>query len=101
MNMQCFDAEAFYKWSKILFYLEARWGEATVAAWFAGAELMEFTEETLRVGVGNAFQCEVIERRCLHQIQAALKAFFHSDARVELYVRERDLPSGSVNGSCV
>ena len=55
MNQQCFDTDAFYQWSKILFDLEAQWGEATVAAWFEGAQLLEFTEERLCFAAANAF----------------------------------------------
>lgn len=84
MNQQCFDAEAFYKWSKILFDLEVQWGEATVAAWFDGAQLLEFTEERLSFAVANAFQYDVISRRCLNRIRTALKKRFHSDAAVEV-----------------
>lgn len=84
MNQPCFDAEAFYKWSRILFELEAQWGEATVAAWFEGVQLLEFTEERLCFAVANAFQYDVISRRCLNQIRTALKTKFHSDAAVEV-----------------
>ena len=84
MNQQCFDTDAFYQWSKILFDLEAQWGEATVAAWFEGAQLLEFTEERLCFAVASTFQYEVIMRRCLHQIQTALKNRFNSDAAVEV-----------------
>ena len=84
MNQQCFDTDAFYRWSKILFELEAQWGEATVAAWFDGVQLLEFTEERLSFAVANAFQYEVISRRCLNRIRTALKRKFHSDAAVEV-----------------
>lgn len=84
MNQQCFGEEAFYKWSKILFDLEAQWGEATVAAWFDGVQLLEFTEERLCFAAANAFQYDVISRRCLNRIRTALKRKFHSDAAVEV-----------------
>lgn len=84
MNQQCFDTDAFYQWSKILFDLEELWGEATVAAWFDGVQLQKFTEERLCFAVANAFQYDVISRRCLNRIRTALKRKFHSNAAVEV-----------------
>lgn len=85
-SQQNLDTAAFYKWSKILIYLENHFGEATIAAWFEGAVLVEFTDKVLKFRVGNAFQCDIINRRCLHHIQNALKELFNSTAAVEVFV---------------
>ena len=86
LPQQNLDAAAFYKWSKILIYLEERFGEATIAAWFEGAVLVEFTDTVLKFRVGNAFYCDVINRRCLHHMQNALGELFHSAAAIEVFV---------------
>lgn len=86
LSQQNLDAAAFYKWSKILIYLEERFGEATIAAWFEGAVLVEFTDTVLKFRVDNAFYCDVINRRCLHHMQNALRELFHSAAAIEVFV---------------
>ena len=85
MYKTCLDASALYKWSKILMYLEKCWGEVTVAAWFADAVPVEFTDTLLKLRAGNDFKCDIINRRCLHHIQNALSVLFHSNAIVEVF----------------
>lgn len=85
-SQQNLDTAAFYKWSKILLYLEERFGEATIATWFEGSVLVEFTDAVVKFHVGNAFQCDIINRRCLHHIQTALKELFNSSAAIEVFV---------------
>lgn len=77
---------AFYKWSKILSYLEDRIGVVTVSAWFDDVMVTEFTEDTLRIEVASDYKCEIINRRCLKLIQDALQEVWGSTATVEVSV---------------
>ena len=86
---QNLDAAAFYKWSKVLIYLEDHFGEATIAAWFEDAVPIEFTDTLLKLRVGNDFKCDIINRRCLHHIRNALGVLFRSDAVVEVFADNR------------
>lgn len=79
------DRGAFYKWGKILTYLENHFGAATVSAWFDDAMVIEFTTEVLKIEAGSDFRCEIIKRRCLELIQKALTELFNSYAKVEVY----------------
>lgn len=79
------DKTAFYKWSRILGYLENQYGLATVSAWFDDAVITEFTAKTLKIEAGSDFRREVIQRRCLNDIHKALKELFDSEAKVEVY----------------
>lgn len=81
---QAIDRTAFYKWSKIIAYLEEHFGAVTVAMWFDDARVIEFTEESLKIDTGSDFRCEIIKRRCVNHIQAALKELFGSEATVEV-----------------
>lgn len=82
---QSLDRDAFYKWGKILTYLEDHFGAATVSAWFDDAMVIEFTTEVLKIEAGSDFRCEIIKRRCLELIQKALTELFNSYAKVEVY----------------
>lgn len=81
---QVMDRTAFYKWSKILAYLEDHFGAVTIASWFEDARVIEFTEKSLKIDTGSDFRCEIIKRRCLNHIQDALKELFGSEATVEV-----------------
>ena len=82
------DRSAFYKWSKIIGYLEGLFGKATIAAWAEDAIVTEFSEDILRIEAGNNFKCDIMKRRCLNHIQNVLKEVFNSDAKVEIYAKE-------------
>ena len=81
------DRTAFYKWSQIVEYLEARFGKIAIAAWAEDAIVREFNEDVLKIEAGSDFKCEVMRCRCLNHIQNALKELFNSDAKVEIYAR--------------
>ena len=82
---QRLDRGAFYKWGKILTYLEDHFGAVTVAAWLDDAMVVEFTSEVVKIETGSDFRCEIIKRRCLNLIQKALIELFNSHAKVEVY----------------
>lgn len=82
---QSLDRGAFYKWSKILTYLEDHFGVVTVAAWLDDAMVVEFTSEVVRIETGSDFRCEIIKRRCVDLIHKALIEMFNSHAKVEVY----------------
>ena len=90
VHEQTIGPSVFYKWGKILSYLETQLGEATVAAWLEDAVVIEFTEESLKIGVGSNFKCNIIKLRCLHHIQNALAELFHNYATVEVYPCDHD-----------
>lgn len=79
---------AFYKWSKILSYLEDRIGVVTVSAWFDDVMVTEFTEEAVKIEVASDYKCEIINRRCLKLIQDALREVWGSTATVEVRVSD-------------
>ena len=84
---QHLDRTAFYKWGKILTFLENHFGEVTVAAWFEDAVVVEFTADVLMIEVGSEFRGDIINRRCLGLVKEALAEFFNSSAEVKLCVR--------------
>ena len=84
----CLNAAALYKWSKIMMYLEKQWDEVTVTTWFENAVLVKFSEEVLRIYVPSEFQRDVIQRRCVHHIQDALKVLFGIYAVVEVFTSD-------------
>jgi len=79
------DPKAYYKWSRILAYLEDRLGAVAVSAWLDDAVVMEFTEDSLKIQIGSEFRCQVVKRRCLNYIQYALMELFHSKATVDVF----------------
>ena len=84
---QHLDRAVFYKWGKILTFLENHFGTATVEAWFEDAVIVEFTEDVLKIEVGNEFRGDIINRRCLGLIKEALAELFNSRAEAKVCVR--------------
>lgn len=84
---QHLDRTAFYKWGKILTFLENHFGEVTVAAWLEDAVIVEFTADVLMLEVGSEFRGDIIKRRCLGRIKQALAELFNSRAEVKVSVR--------------
>lgn len=85
------DSTAFYKWSRILGYLEGRLGAVNVSAWFDHATVIEFTEEVLKLDAGNAFRRGIIERRCSDLIQTAVKELYGSTVCVKVVATEEEV----------
>ena len=79
------DGNLFYKWSKILRYLDDHLGKVAVEAWFDQATVTEFTDQLLKIDAGNAFRSAIIHRRCLNLIQDALWELYGSKAVVEVF----------------
>lgn len=86
-RMQRLDRTAFYKWGKILEFLEKHIGAVTVAAWFEDAVIVEFSADVLMIEVGSEFRGDIIKRRCLGRIKEALAELFNSSAEVKVCVR--------------
>lgn len=84
------DSTAFYKWGRILGYLEDLLGVVTVSAWFDHATVIEFTDKVLKLDAGNAFRREIIERRCSDLIQTAVKELYGSTVNVEVVADEEE-----------
>lgn len=86
-RMQPLDRIAFYKWSKILTFLEKHLGTITVSNWFDDAVVVEFTADVLMIESGSEFRGDIIKRRCLGLIKEALAELFNSSAEVKICVR--------------
>ena len=73
-----------YVWAKVLTQLENQLSATVVSTWFDDAEVVELTEHKLVLYSSSEFRKNMIERRCIPYIQAAMKECF--DMTVEVQV---------------